>query len=153
MTGCGKTEILNELKGLGHQVLDLEGLAHHKGSAFGALGQATQPSQVNFENNMALALVQLDPTVPIWIEDECRHLGRCQIPESIWKQMRNTHVYLITRPVDNRIDRLLTEYGFFEPAMLINSIQRIRKRFGPNRSKEATHFIQTNRLTDAIKYS
>ncbi|MCB0214369.1 MAG: tRNA 2-selenouridine(34) synthase MnmH, partial [Anaerolineae bacterium] len=79
-TGSGKTEILQVLKQQGEQVIDLEGLAHHKGSSFGALGEADQPSQQQFENELAMQWRQLNLQRPVWLEDESRHIGKLSIP-------------------------------------------------------------------------
>ena len=84
-TGSAKTDILNLLPGLGVQVIDLEGIARHRGSLFGALGP--QPSQKAFEGALALALAGLDPTRPVVIEAESSKVGNCRLPPGIWKAM------------------------------------------------------------------
>lgn len=84
-TGSAKTEILNLLPGLGVQVIDLEGLARHRGSLFGAVG--AQPSQKAFEGALALALAGLDPSRPVVVEAESSKIGNCRLPPEIWKAM------------------------------------------------------------------
>ncbi|MBL9048708.1 MAG: tRNA 2-selenouridine(34) synthase MnmH [Tabrizicola sp.] len=84
-TGSAKTEILNLLPGFGVQVIDLEGLARHRGSLFGAVGP--QPSQKAFEGALALALAGLDPTRPVVVEAESSKIGNCRLPPEIWKAM------------------------------------------------------------------
>jgi tRNA 2-selenouridine synthase len=84
-TGSAKTEILNLLPDLGVQVIDLEGLARHRGSVFGTMGK--QPSQKAFEGALALALARLDPTRPVVVEAESSKIGDCRLPPEIWKAM------------------------------------------------------------------
>lgn len=84
-TGSAKTEILNLLPAHGLQVIDLEGLANHRGSLFGALGP--QPSQKAFEGRLARALAALDPTRPVVVEAESSKIGNCRLPPEIWKAM------------------------------------------------------------------
>lgn len=85
-TGSAKTEILNMLPGLGVQVLDLEGLARHRGSLFGAL-PGGQPSQKAFESALAMAMVALDPSRPVVVEAESSKVGNCRLPAGLWKAM------------------------------------------------------------------
>jgi tRNA 2-selenouridine synthase len=84
-TGSAKTEVLNLLPGLGVQVIDLEGLARHRGSLFGAVGQ--QPSQKAFEGALASVLAGLDPARPVVLEAESSKIGNCRLPPEIWKAM------------------------------------------------------------------
>ncbi|MGL4238325.1 tRNA 2-selenouridine(34) synthase MnmH [Tabrizicola sp.] len=84
-TGSAKTEVLNLLPGFGVQVIDLEGLARHRGSLFGAVGE--QPSQKAFEGALALALAGLDPSRPVVAEAESSKIGERRLPSEIWKAM------------------------------------------------------------------
>jgi tRNA 2-selenouridine synthase len=84
-TGSAKTDILNLLPGFGVQVIDLEGLARHRGSLFGAMG--AQPSQKAFEAALALALAALDPARPVVVEAESSKIGECRVPPELWKAM------------------------------------------------------------------
>jgi tRNA 2-selenouridine synthase len=84
-TGSAKTEVLNLLPGFGVQVIDLEGLARHRGSLFGSMG--AQPSQKAFEGALALELARLDPTRPVVVEAESSKVGECRIPPELWKAM------------------------------------------------------------------
>ena len=78
-TGVGKTVLLQELRSQGEQVIDLEFLASHRGSAFGGIGQPEQPTVEQFENDLFEALRGVDPERPIWIEDESQSIGRVNI--------------------------------------------------------------------------
>lgn len=84
-TGSAKTEVLAGLAALGLQVLDLEGMANHRGSLFGAMG--AQPSQRSFEARLAMALDALDPGRPVVVEAESSKVGECRLPPELWKAM------------------------------------------------------------------
>ena len=129
-TGSGKTDILKELAALGEQVLDLEGMAHHKGSAFGALGQPAQPTTEQFENGLHQAWSALDPARRVWVEDESKTIGSVTVPPALWTQMRAAPVAFVDVPEAHRIGRLVKEYAHFDPASLTAATQRIEKRLG-----------------------
>lgn len=84
-TGSAKTDLLNLLPGLGVQVLDLEGLANHRGSLFGAMGP--QPAQKAFEGRLAVALSRLDPARPVVVEAESAKVGDLSLPAPLWQAM------------------------------------------------------------------
>lgn len=83
-TGSAKTEILHRLAQRGHQVIDLEGLANHRGSLFGAM-PGGQPSQKLFESRLAMALERLDPARPLIVEAESARIGNLNLPRGIWQ--------------------------------------------------------------------
>jgi hypothetical protein len=82
-TGSAKTEILHRLAARGHQVIDLEGLANHRGSLFGAM-PGGQPGQKLFEGRLAMALEGIDPTRPLLVEAESSRIGDLNLPRGIW---------------------------------------------------------------------
>jgi tRNA 2-selenouridine synthase len=86
-TGCGKTELLGRLKALGAQVLDLEDLAAHRGSLFGALPDRPQPSQKLFESRLLGELEGFDPARPVFVEAESSKVGERMIPPALWARM------------------------------------------------------------------
>jgi len=129
-TGSGKTHILQEIKKLGQQVIDLEGLAHHKGSAFGGIGQAEQPTVEQFENNLYEEFRKLDLLKPIWVEDESYDIGRVKIPKPFYEQMQASQLYFIEIPQHERAKHLVTEYGIYDKQKLAESIHRISQRLG-----------------------
>jgi tRNA 2-selenouridine synthase len=108
-TGSAKTDILNLLPGLGVQVIDLEGIARHRGSLFGNLGP--QPSQKAFEGALALALARLDPTRPVVVEAESSKIGNCRLPPEIWKAMVAAPRIAIAAPRAARAEYLARAYG------------------------------------------
>jgi len=148
-TGSGKTAILHELARLGEQVIDLEGLAHHKGSAFGALGEQPQPTTEQFENELFVHWWRLDPERRVWLESESRSIGRVFIPEGVWEQMRQAPYVRIHVPFERRVERLVADYGRYEPEALIASFHKIRKRLGGQWVQAAEEAIREGRLGDA----
>ncbi|MDP3394448.1 tRNA 2-selenouridine(34) synthase MnmH [Sediminibacterium sp.] len=144
-TGSGKTEVLQELGTRGEQIIDLEGLAHHKGSAFGALGQPPQPSQEMFENILAAELSTKAPLLEtgkvIWLEDESQRIGEVNIPTIFFKQMRANNVLFLDIPFDERLQYILQGYGKFGKEHLVNAVIRIKKRLGGLETKTAINCL------------
>ena len=106
-TGCGKTELLDAMD----DILDLEGLANHRGSAFGK-NISPQPSQINFENQISKRLLQLQDRqqTSLTLEDESRTIGRCALPECLRQKMLLSDVYMLEDDFDNRVGRILQDY-------------------------------------------
>lgn len=147
-TGSGKTELLRELALQGEQVLDLEALAHHKGSSFGAIGEQPQPTVEQFENELHYVLSQMDPEKRIWVEDESFTIGTVRIPQAFYLQMRNAPVIFIDVPKEHRIHRLVTEYADCHPSLLEAALERIKKRLDGALYKQAMEALA---LTDYAK--
>jgi tRNA 2-selenouridine synthase len=97
-TGSGKTRILKELAASGEQIIDLEGIAHHKGSAFGYMGELPQPTQEQFENNLFENVRKLNLELPVWVEDESQKIGCINIPKGFFNQIAEQSVYFIDIP-------------------------------------------------------
>lgn len=144
MTGSGKSSILNEITQNDHQTIDLERLAHHKGSAFGSLGERTQNTNEQFENDLSNALSKLNPALPVWIEDESRNIGFNLIPDGIFKQIREAPLIYINMPKQDRIARLVNDYAGFDKDLLSNCIIKISKRLGGLHTKMALEALQNN---------
>lgn len=147
-TGSGKTERLHQLKEQGEQVLDLEALANHKGSVFGCLG--AQPSNEQFENDMAYVLGSFSLEKPIWVENESRMIGSCKIPDPIYAQMREAPLTEVLCTEKEREARLLREYGSLSSAELIQGVLRLKKRLGEQRAKEIVETIRAGELHKAL---
>jgi tRNA 2-selenouridine synthase len=137
LTGSGKTTILHFLQEKGEQVIDLEKLASHKGSAFGSLGEPDQPSTEHFENMLFQELRAFEPDKRIWIEDESHNIGTVLIPKSIYLQIRSSRVICIQPDLDSRLDNLVKDYGAFSTEILKSSLEKIGKRIGGQRLKDA----------------
>jgi tRNA 2-selenouridine synthase len=149
-TGSGKTEILKSLAKNGCQVLDLEGIARHKGSAFGAIGQENQPTNEQFENDLYDQWKTLDLKKPVWVEDESRAIGRVSIPEHLFQRLRKSMVIVLDMPPELRIHRLVAEYAGFPKEELIAGIQRISKNLGGDNAKKAIQAIENDDFEKAI---
>ncbi|MEZ5082174.1 MAG: tRNA 2-selenouridine(34) synthase MnmH [Bacteroidales bacterium] len=145
-TGSGKSDILQELKKRGQQVVDLEQIAHHKGSAFGHIGQEEQPTNEQFENNLYHDLAQKNKDKPIWVEDESRGIGKIGIPEPFFHIIRTSPVVFLEVSLEIRVKRLVREYGRLEPDKLISAIHRIAKKLGGLQVSRAISSIHENQL-------
>ena len=135
-TGSGKTEILCCLKALGEQVIDLEGIANHKGSVFGGIGQPAQPSTQQFQNNLFGEVLQLDLTRRVWVEGESQTIGRVFLPDPFWERMNQARNIEISVPRFDRINRLVIEYGLLSAELMENSIRSLTKRLGEVRMND-----------------
>ena len=157
-TGSGKTEVLKELNRKGEKVIDLEGLAHHKGSAFGSLGEEAQPTSEMFENWLALQLREFfsrdngdgNTKNDVWVEDESAHIGTVGIPKSFWLQMRESKLYFLDIPFEERLENIVKIYGAFEKSLLIDCVLKIRKRLGGLNTKNTIQFINEGKIKDAF---
>ncbi|HSM83319.1 MAG TPA: tRNA 2-selenouridine(34) synthase MnmH [Nodosilinea sp.] len=149
MTGSGKTLILKELAALGESVLDLEALANHRGSSFGALLLPPQPSTEHYENLLADHWARLPPDRPIWLEAESRRVGTCRIPEELFGQMEAAPAIEVVRSIDERLDLLVEIYGEAQTDELVAATQRIGKRLGGDRTQAAVAHIEAGRLREA----
>ncbi len=140
-TGSGKTEVLQELKIKGEQVIDMEHLASHRGSALGGINLPDQPSQEMFENLFATELAALDSKKRIWLEDESQRIGDRNIPNSIFEKMQESEIIFLDIPFEKRLNYLVEEYGKFPSEKLINAILRIKKRLGGMETKNAVNYL------------
>lgn len=129
-TGCAKTEILHHIHKNGEQLLDLEGIARHKGSAFGALGEKEQPSTEHFENCLYAELNKLDPSKRVWVENESKSIGKVYIPRDFWNQLKAAPLINIERDFQHRVKHLIEGYAVFSNQELTSSFDKIKKRLG-----------------------
>jgi len=155
-TGSGKTEVLRALPREANTVVDLEALASHKGSAFGAIEGQPQPKQEMFENLLAQALSEATSHIPnpescIWLEDESQRIGNLQIPISLWHTMRNSPVYYLDIPFEERLAYITEEYGKLPAQKLEDAILRIQKRLGGLEARNALDHLREGKLTDCFR--
>jgi tRNA 2-selenouridine synthase len=136
MTGSGKTDILKELEQKGEQILDLEALGSHKGSAFGGLGQGIQPTCQQFENDIFEKWHNFDFSKRIWVENESRKIGKATIPEALFQQLQKAKLIELVVEKKIRAKRLVKEYAHFDKALLKESILKIKNRLGDQTIKQ-----------------
>jgi tRNA 2-selenouridine synthase len=151
LTGSSKTHILRYLSRTGEQIIDLEGLANHKGSAFGSLGQPPQPSSEHFANLLYDEWKQADPCRPLWIEDESRNIGSVFMPENFYNNMQEAATIIVMIDRAARMPRLLEEYSTYPPELLKASVMKISRRLGGDRAREATGAIETGDFSRAAE--
>ncbi len=129
LTGSGKTEILHALARLGAQIIDLEGLARHRGSAFGDMGE--QPTNEWFENQLFERWRSLDPREPVWLEDESVHIGGVTLCAAFFAHIPAAPLVRVDIPEEARLDRLVRLYaGRGAEDGIRAALQRLRKRLG-----------------------
>ena len=141
-TGTGKTKLLKLLDENNYQIIDLEGLACHRGSTFGGIGMKEQPSNEQFENNIAEKLKGFKKSNKIFVEAESANIGRCKIPHEFFSQMKSAERIEIKKSESNRLDELIKTYSIYEEKDLIEAVLRIKKRLGPQRTKIAIESIK-----------
>ena len=151
LTGSGKTGILKHMMSAGVQVTDLENLASHRGSAFGALGQPPQPSSEHFANLLYDDLEGKNDESRIWLEDESRNIGTVFLPDGFFGQMQSAPVVALMMSIETRIPRLLQEYTSFPPDQIEASVLRISKRLGGDRTREALEALKRDDYRTAIR--
>ena len=152
-TGSGKTQILKRLKHIENQVIDLEKLANHRGSAFGGIGKGKQPSVEQFENNLHCELNKLDLNRIIWVEDESHNIGKVKIPIQFFEQMRNANLFFVDIPKEERAKYLVVEYAGFDKQLLADSIRRISKRLGDLNTKNAIQHLENEKFYEVALLS
>lgn len=165
-TGSGKTLLLQELEKQQKTIIDLEGLANHKGSAFGSIEGVAQPGQEMFENLLAEALFVARCSLPeaegsntnngqrttgIFLEDESQRIGNLQIPMPLWKTMRNSPVFFMDIPFEERLIYITEEYGKLQKQTLADAILRIQKRLGGLETKNALQFLETGEIKECFR--
>ena len=141
-TGTGKTILLEKLHDAGEQTIDLEGLAVHRGSVFGAIPGRDQPTTEQFENLLFPQWQLLDPLRPVWIEGESQAIGRVHVPHHLFQQMVSAPIALVEASRESRIKFLLKDYQVVSDKDLIEAVQRLKKRLGGLRLQQAIDAIQ-----------
>jgi tRNA 2-selenouridine synthase len=152
-TGSGKTITLDSLKQKGEAVIDLEGIAGHKGSAFGRIGLPPQDSVEMFENKLAIELHQSSEKQKgknIWLEDESQRIGSVSIPHMLWNTIRKKNIYFLVIPFEKRLDYLVETYGKLDKFELGDAIKRIEKKLGGLETKTAIDFLESDNIKDCF---
>lgn len=150
-TGCGKTEVLQALRARGAQVVDLEALAHHRGSVFGGFPGEPQPSGERFLNLIGEAFEPLDPQQPVFLEGESEMIGHCALMPDFWQQMQQAPFLSYSIPYEARVARIVREYGSIPIDILKHSFYVIRKRLGGLSHSQAQEALDRGDLTTAVR--
>ena len=148
-TGVGKTEALATIADAGLQVLDLERLANHRGSAFGHVGLGAQPTSEQFENYLVAELATLDSSQPIWVEDESQSIGRVWLQPHFFKQLQNAPRLELVRSAEERAQLLARIYGEAPADQLKNSFTRLARKIGGQWVPVAHQKIDEGQLAEA----
>jgi len=151
MTGSGKTDVLEALESMGKQVIDLEGMAGHKGSAFGNIGLPTQITTEQFENDLFTRISQLNPEEAVYIEDESLAIGRIFIPEDFFKQMSEARLINLDVPLEMRVQRLVETYAGGNLSELISAVKHLERRIGLENATKAIACINNDEMEEAVK--
>ena len=135
LTGSGKTHILRQLAKRNIQVLDLEGLANHRGSLLGQEWDgkfSPQPSQKSFESSLLQALQNFDTRKPVWVEAESNKIGQVYLPSSLWQQIKQAKCFEVELPQAARVEWLLQQYPHLitHPDLLKHKLERLKSRYG-----------------------
>ena len=145
-TGSGKTQLLQRLHQAGEQIIDLEKLARHKGSAFGSINEPRQLPQQQFEHLFFNTLSLVDPRRRCWVEDEAMAIGWNKIPLPFWQQMKRAPLVVINVPPESRIKRLVNDYSTTNPELLKKALVNITKKIGGQNLIAALDFLQRGQL-------
>lgn len=153
LTGTGKTHLLQQLAQAGAQVLDLEGLARHRGSLLGEEWQIPQPSQKWFESLLLQQLQQFDPQQPVWVEAESNKVGQIYLPRSLWQCMTEAPCVEVRLPLAQRVQHLLQDYPHLidHPQVVIEKLERLKPRYGSAKLAEWLHLIQAEQWETLVE--
>jgi len=144
-TGAGKTRLLQALSTRGEQIVDLEALAGHRGSAFGGYHQPPTLTTEMFHNLLHQQWAGLNRRQTTWFEDEGRTLGKLLVPDEIWTQMRSAPVIFLDIPQAERVKLLVQEYAHYDDSLLRDSLNRIAKRLGGLTHRECLEGLEEKR--------
>lgn len=148
-TGSGKTELLRMLQEKGEPVLDLEGIARHRGSVFGNLEGEEQPTQENFENEVAHALSPLLGKSYICVEAESRAIGKVTLSSKVYDVLHSSPCLHVDCPFEERLQRVIADYGTKSEEMLIQCVRKLERRLGGQKTNEIVAFLSSGNLQEA----
>lgn len=148
--GSGKTRLLHALAALGAQTIDLEGLAHHKGSVFGNLSQVSQPSRQAFQQVLAQEWENLDLGKPVFLESEGPYIGALDIPKPLYEQMVAAPMILLQTDRSQRIANILTDYGAASRDLIQTAIEKLAPKLGIESAGKCLSFLHLGNFTALI---
>ena len=151
MTGSGKTDLLKNIKHDNFQIIDLEALANHKGSAFGSINEEKQNPQQVFENNLFYELNLLDEDKHILVEDESQSIGFNKIPRGFWLQMKKAPIIKLEVPFELRVQKLVQDYTTTNIEALKICIKKIEQNLGTQNANLCLNYLDENNLTEVAR--
>ncbi|MES2513660.1 MAG: tRNA 2-selenouridine(34) synthase MnmH [Bacteroidota bacterium] len=152
-TGSGKTDILKHLDKLLVQTVDLEKIAHHKGSAFGSINEKKQNPQQVFEHELFQKLRTLNKAQKIILEDESQAIGFNKIPQGLWEQMKQTTIIKLEIPFELRVQKLVEDYHTVNIEALKFCVLKIAQQLGPQNTKLCLQYLDEGNLAEVARLS
>jgi tRNA 2-selenouridine synthase len=145
LTGTAKTDLLKKLELAGEQVLDLEGMANHRGSLLGGDPDTPQPAQKYFESLLNARINAFDPDRVVWVEAESIKIGNIHCPAPLWQRMKTSSAIEVTAPVAARVEYLLQHYRYFteNPDVLLKKLGYLKERLGNETLNHWENLIRT----------
>lgn len=150
-TGSGKTEVIQTLKMMGHQILDLEALAMHKGSVFGNLANNLQPSHECFHNSLLEQWISFDADHPVWVEEKSHVLGSVGIPQTLYTKMSNSSVIELEVSFEERLQHIHNEYASADTKAFVSAIQALEQRMGRSANHKAIHYHSSGQIKKCLE--
>lgn len=152
-TGSGKTDILKKLREQALQIVDLECIAHHKGSAFGAINEQKQNPQQTFEHQLYQQLTLLNNKQLILLEDESQAIGFNKLPHGLWLQMKQATIIKLEIPFELRVQKLVKDYTTVNIDALKSCVIKISQQLGTLNTKLCLQYLDENNLADVARLS
>ncbi len=152
-TGSGKTDILKKLKEQTLQIVDLENIAHHKGSAFGSINEQKQNPQQVFEHQLYDQFSELDNSQYVILEDESQTIGFNKLPQGLWQQMKQASIIKLEIPFELRVQKLVEDYTTVDIDALKTCVGKIAQQLGTLNTKLCLQYLDDRNLSDVARLS
>lgn len=151
-TGSGKSRLLTALADTGHQVLDLEMLAKHRGSVLGRLPEQAQPSQKFFDSELLQALQNFDPVRPVYVEAESSKIGLITLPPALITAMHASPCLLVEAPLATRVAGLLEDYRHYteNPETFIEHLKPLYRFHGAKQLEHWSTLIRSGEFAKMV---
>jgi tRNA 2-selenouridine synthase len=152
-TGCGKTRMLHELGRQGHQMLDLEDLARHRGSLLGQIPGESQPTQKFFDTMLVDTFRRFDRDRPIWLEAESKKVGNLQIPEALYEAMHQSPLVNLAARMPARVRLWREDYPHFaaDPIAMVQKLQPLTPLVGKETFARWMELATTGQVDDLFE--
>ena len=152
-TGSGKSRLLAALSNTGHQVLDLEVLARHRGSVLGRIPEHAQPSQKLFDSLLLEALRKLDATRPVYVEAESSKIGSITLPLALTDAMHESACLLLETAMGVRVAGLLEDYRHYveNPETFIEHLKPLHRFLGAKRLEDWSQLIRAGNFRTIVE--